>query len=312
MIGKILILVVLIAILAAVISSIKIVNTGYVTIIERFGQFHRVLQPGWHFIIPFADFVRRKVSTKQQILDIEPQSVITQDNVKISIDNVIFYRVLSPKDAIYNIEDYRAGIIFSTITNMRNIVGNMTLDEVLSGRDKINSELLRVVDDITDAYGIKILSVEIKNIMPPAEIQQAMEKQMKAERDKRAVILQAEGQKQSDIARAEGEKQAKILQAEAEKEANIRRAEGLRQSQILEAEGKAKAIESVAAADSKAIDLVNRAIIDSGTDERVIALKQVEALKEMAKNPANKLILPNEAVSSLGNMAAIADMLQRK
>ncbi|MEY7999087.1 SPFH domain-containing protein [Clostridium sp. Mt-5] len=312
MIGKILVLIVLIVILAAVISSIKIVNTGYVTIVERLGQFHRALEPGWHFIIPFADFVRRKVSTKQQILDIEPQSVITQDNVKISIDNVIFYKVLSPKDAIYNIEDYRAGIIFSTITNMRNIVGNMTLDEVLSGRDKINGELLKVVDDITDAYGIKLLSVEIKNIMPPAEIQQAMEKQMRAERDKRAVILQAEGQKQGDIARAEGEKQAKILQAEAEKEANIRRAEGLRQSQMLEAEGKAKAIESVAAAESKAIEMVNRAIIDSGTDEKVIALKQVEALKEMAKNPANKLILPNEAVSSLGNMAAIADMLQRK
>ncbi|MHC6178988.1 SPFH domain-containing protein [Clostridium sp. JNZ X4-2] len=312
MIGKILVLIVLIIILAAVISSIKIVNTGYVTIVERLGQFHRTLEPGWHFIIPFADFVRRKVSTKQQILDIEPQSVITQDNVKISIDNVIFYKVLSPKDAIYNIEDYRAGIIFSTITNMRNIVGNMTLDEVLSGRDKINGELLKVVDDITDAYGIKLLSVEIKNIMPPAEIQQAMEKQMRAERDKRAVILQAEGQKQGDIARAEGEKQAKILQAEAEKEANIRRAEGLRQSQMLEAEGKAKAIESVAAAESKAIEMVNRAIIDSGTDEKVIALKQVEALKEMAKNPANKLILPNEAVSSLGNMAAIADMLQRK
>lgn len=220
--------------------------------------------------------------------------------------------MLNPRDAIYNIEDYRSGIIFSTITNMRNIVGNMTLDEVLSGRDKINNELLRVVDDITDAYGIKILSVEIKNIIPPAEIQQAMEKQMKAERDKRAVILQAEGQKQSDIARAEGEKQAKILQAEAEKEANIRRAEGLRQSQMLEAEGKAKAIESVAAANSKAIGLINRSIIDSGTDERVIALKQVEALKEMAKNPANKLILPSEAVSSLGNMAAIADMIQKK
>jgi regulator of protease activity HflC (stomatin/prohibitin superfamily) len=312
MIGKILILIILIIILATVVYSIKVVNTGYVTIIERFGQFHRTLEPGWHFIIPFADFMRRKVSTKQQILDIEPQNVITKDNVKISIDNVIFYKVLSPKDAIYNIEDYRAGIIFSTITNMRNIVGNMTLDEVLSGRDKINGELLRVVDDITDAYGIKILSVEIKNIMPPAEIQQAMEKQMKAERDKRAVILQAEGQKQSEIARAEGEKRAKILQAEAEKEANIRRAEGLRQSQMLEAEGKAKAIESVAAAESKAIDLVNRAIIDSGTDEKVIALKQVEALKEMAKNPANKLIIPNEAVSSLGNMAAIADILQRK
>ena len=312
MVSKIFILIVLVAIIAIIISSMKVVNTGYVTIIERFGQFHRVLEPGWHFLIPFIDFARRKVSNKQQILDIEPQSVITKDNVKISIDNVIFYKILSAKDAIYNIEDYKAGIVFSTITNMRNIVGDMSLDEVLSGRDIINGKLLKVVDEITDAYGIKILSVEIKNIIPPAEIQQAMEKQMRAERDKRAVILQAEGQKQGDIARAEGGKQAKILQAEAEKEANIRRAEGLRQSQMLEAEGKAKAIESVAVAEAKAIQLVNRAIIDSGTDEKVIALKQVEALKEMAKNPANKLILPNEAVSSLGNMAAIADMLQKK
>lgn len=206
-------LIILVVLFLVFVSCIKIVNTGYVSIIERFGQFHRILNPGWHLIIPFADFVRRKVSTKQQILDIEPQSVITQDNVKISIDNVIFYRILNPKDAVYNIEDYTSGIIYSTITNMRNIVGNMTLDEVLSGRDKINSELLKVVDDITDAYGIKILSVEIKNILPPSEIQQAMEKQMRAERDKRAVILQAEGEKQSDIAKAEGEKQAKILQA---------------------------------------------------------------------------------------------------
>ncbi|WP_446898580.1 SPFH domain-containing protein [Clostridium sp. LBM24168] len=300
MIKGIILLVVLILILIAIVSSVKVVNTGYVSIIERFGQYSRTLQPGWHFIIPFADYMRRKVSTKQQILDIEPQAVITKDNVKISIDNVIFFRILNPKDAIYNIEDYRAGIIFSTITNMRNIVGDMTLDEVLSGRDKINAELLKVVDDITDAYGIKILSVEIKNIIPPTEIQQAMEKQMRAERDKRAVILQAEGQKQSQIAMAEGEK-----------EANIRRAEGFRQSQILEAEGKARAIEEVAKADAKAINLVNRAIIDSGTDEKVIALKQIEALKEMAKNPANKLILPNESISSLGNMAAIADILQK-
>jgi regulator of protease activity HflC (stomatin/prohibitin superfamily) len=311
MIGTIVLIIIIVLVLIAVVSSIKVVNTGYVSIIERFGQYHRTLQPGWHFIIPFIDFLRRKVSTKQQILDIEPQSVITKDNVKISIDNVIFYKILNPKEAIYNIEDYRAGIIFSTITNMRNIVGDMSLDEVLSGRDKINGELLKVVDDITDAYGIKILSVEIKNIIPPAEIQQAMEKQMRAERDKRAVLLQAEGQKQSEIAKAEGMKQAKILQAEAEKEANIRRAEGLRQSQVLEAEGKAVAIEEVAKADAKAIELVNRSIIDSGTDEKVIALKQIEALKEMAKNPANKLILPNESISSLGNMAAIADILQK-
>ncbi|PRR78316.1 Modulator of FtsH protease HflC [Clostridium liquoris] len=311
MIGKIIILIILVIALTSILSSIKVVNTGYVYILERFGQFFRILEPGWHFTIPFADFVRKKVSTKQQILDIEPQSVITKDNVKISIDNVIFYKVMNAKDAVYNIENYKSGIVYSTITNMRNIVGNMSLDEVLSGRDKINNELLDVVDQITDAYGIKILSVEIKNIIPPAEIQQAMEKQMRAERDKRAAILQAEGQKQSDIARAEGEKQAKILQAEAEKEANIRRAEGLRQSQVLEADGKAEAIESVAKAQAKAIEMVNKAILDSGTNETIIALKQVEALQEMAKNPANKLILPNETLSSLGSIAAIGDLLSK-
>lgn len=305
-------LVLLFIVLLGVLTSIKIVNTGSIYVVERLGQFHRLLEPGWHFVIPFIDFVRRKVSTKQQILDIEPQSVITKDNVKISIDNVIFYKVMNSRDAVYNIESYKSGIVYSTITNMRNIVGNMTLDEVLSGRDKINSELLNVVDEITDAYGIKILSVEIKNIIPPAEIQQAMEKQMRAERDKRAVILQAEGQKQSDIARAEGEKQAKILQAEAEKEANIRRAEGLKESQLLEAEGKAKAIEAIAIAQAAAIQEVNKAIIESGTNETVIALKQIEALQEMAKNPANKLILPNEAISSLGSIAAIAEMLKDK
>ncbi|WP_097026369.1 SPFH domain-containing protein [Clostridium peptidivorans] len=310
--GKIFFIILLVILLSMVISSIKVVNTGYVYILERFGQFFKVLEPGWHFTIPFVDFVRKKVSTKQQILDIEPQSVITSDNVKISIDNVIFYKVMDSKDAVYNIENYKSGIVYSTITNMRNIVGNMTLDGVLSGRDRINNELLKVVDEITDAYGIKILSVEIKNIIPPAEIQQAMEKQMRAERDKRATILQAEGQKQAEIARAEGEKQSKILQAEAEKEANIRRAEGLRESQLLEAEGKARAIEAISEAESKAIEKVNKAIIESGTNETVIALKQIEALQEMAKNPANKLILPNEAVSSLGSIAAIAEMLKDK
>lgn len=297
-------------VIVVLLISIKVVNTGYLLVIERFGQFYKVLEPGWHLTIPFVDFVRRKISTKQQILDIEPQSVITKDNVKISIDNVIFYKVMNAKDAVYNIENYKSGIIYSTITNMRNIVGNMTLDEVLSGRDAINSQLLQVIDEITDAYGIKILSVEIKNIIPPAEIQNAMEKQMKAERDKRATILEAEGARQSAIARAEGEKQSKILQAEAEKEANIRRAEGLKESQLLEAEGKARAIETIAQAEAEAIEKVNRSIIESGTNEVVVALKQVEALKEMAKNPANKLILPTEAISSLGSIAAIADVLK--
>ncbi|QAS61458.1 SPFH domain-containing protein [Clostridium septicum] len=308
--GLIIGVVMLVFLLLLILSSIKIVNTGYLYVVERFGQYHRILEPGWHFLIPFVDFVRKKVSTKQQILDVPPQSVITKDNVKISVDNVIFYKLLNARDAVYNIEDFKSGIVYSATTNMRNIIGNMSLDEVLSGRDKINQDLLSIIDEVTDAYGIKILSVEIKNIIPPAEIQEAMEKQMKAERDKRAMILQAEGQRQSQIEKAEGEKQSQILIAEAEKQANIRRAEGLKESQLLEAEGKAKAIAKIAEADAEAIRKVNEAIIQSGTNETVIALKQVEALKEMANNPANKLILPNETLSSLGSIAAIGEMLK--
>mgnify|MGYP004685454783 FL=1 len=309
--GMIFLVAVLVIVFLILLSSIKVVNTGYLYVVERLGQFHRILEPGWHFVIPGVDFVRKKVSTKQQILDVPPQSVITKDNVKISVDNVIFYKMLNAKDAVYNIEDYKAGIVYSATTNIRNILGNMTLDEVLAGRDSINQQLLGIIDEVTDAYGIKVLSVEIKNIIPPAEIQQAMEKQMKAERDKRAMILQAEGLRQSQIEKAEGEKQSKILAAEAEKEANIRRAEGLKESQLLEAEGKAKAIEQIAIAESEAIRKVNEAIIQSGTNETVIALKQVEALKEMANNPANKLILPNETLSSLGSIAAIGEMLKK-
>ena len=309
--GIIFLLALLVIIFIVLLSSIKVVNTGYLYVVERLGQFHKILEPGWHFIIPGVDFVRKKVSTKQQILDVQPQSVITKDNVKISVDNVIFYKMINAKDAVYNIEDYKAGIVYSATTNIRNILGNMTLDEVLAGRDSINQQLLGIIDEVTDAYGIKVLSVEIKNIIPPDEIQQAMEKQMKAERDKRAMILQAEGLRQSKIEKAEGEKQSKILAAEAEKEANIRRAEGLKESQLLEAEGKAKAIEQIAIAESEAIMKVNKAILESGTDERVIALKQVEALKEMANNPANKLILPNETLSSLGSIAAIGEMLKK-
>lgn len=311
MTGMIFLVAVLVILFIILLSSIKVVNTGYLYVVERLGQFHKILEPGWHFVIPGVDFVRKKVSTKQQILDVPPQSVITKDNVKISVDNVIFYKMLNAKDAVYNIEDYKSGIVYSATTNIRNILGNMTLDEVLAGRDSINQQLLGIIDEVTDAYGIKVLSVEIKNIIPPAEIQQAMEKQMKAERDKRAMILQAEGLRQSQIEKAEGEKQSKILAAEAEKEANIRRAEGLKESQLLEAEGKAKAIEQIAIAESEAIRKVNEAIIESGTNETVIALKQIEALKEMANNPANKLILPNETLSSLGSIAAIAEMIKK-
>ena len=304
--------VILLFIMVVLLSSIKVVNTGSVYVLERFGQYYKTLQPGCHVILPFVDYVRRKISMKQQILDIQPQNVITRDNVNISVDNVIFYQVLNPKDAVYNIENYVSGIMYSTITNMRNIIGDMSLDEVLAGRDRINMKLLDIVDSITDAYGIKILSVEIKNIVPPEEIQNAMEKQMKAEREKRAAILIAEGDRESSIARAEGEKRSNILRAEAEKEKNIRLAEGMKESQLLEAEGKARAIEAISNAEAEAIRKVNASIIESGTDARIIALKQVEALKEMATNPANKLILPVDTLNSLGSIAAIADIIGEK
>lgn len=304
--------VIVILILAVIMSSIKVVHTGNVLILERFGLYYKTLEPGWHVTIPFVDFAKTRISMKQQILDIQPQTVITKDNVNISVDNVIFYQVLNAKDAIYNIENYVSGIMYSTITNMRNIIGDMSLDEVLAGRDQINVKLLHIVDAITDAYGIKILSVEIKNILPPTEIQIAMEKQMKAEREKRAAILIAEGDRESSIARAEGEKRGNILRAEAEKEANIRIAEGMKESQLLEAEGKARAIDEISKAEAIAIEKINRAIIDSGTDARVIALKQVEALTEMSKNPANKLILPVDTINSLGSVAAIADIIKEK
>ena len=290
-------------------SCIKVVHTGEVYVLERLGQYHKTLEPGWHFTIPFFDFVRKRLSTKQVILDVPPQNIITRDNVKLSVDNVIFYKLLNARDAVYNIENYKEAIMYSATTNVRNILGNMSLDEILSGRDTINQNLLKIMDEVTDAYGIKVLSVEIKNIVPPAEIQIAMEKQMKAERDKRATILEAEGQRQSQIEKAEGEKRAKILAAEAEKEANIRRAEGLKESQLLEAEGKAKAIEEISKAEAGAIGLVNAAIAKN-SDASVIAYKQVEALKELAMGPANKLILPTDAVSSLGSIAALADVLK--
>ena len=301
---------ILIIIAVLVIPNIKIVPQARAYVIERLGSYYTTWHNGLHFKLPFIDRIANKVTLKEIVKDFAPQPVITKDNVKVSVDNVIFYKLLNARDAVYNIEDYKSGIVYSATTNMRNILGNMSLDEILSGRDKINQDLLSIIDEVTDAYGIKILSVEIKNIIPPGEIQEAMEKQMKAERNKRAMILEAEGQRQSQIEKAEGEKQSKILAAEAEKQANIRRAEGLKESQLLEAEGKAKAIEEISIAEAEAIRKVNKAIIESGTNETIIALKQVEALKEMANNPANKLILPNETLSSLGSIAAIGEMLK--
>ena len=301
--------IIILLIIVFLICSLKVVTTGNAYVVERLGVYHSTLQPGWHIIIPLIDVVRGKVSLKQQIIEIEPQSVITKDNVGISIDSVVFYTVMSPKDAMYGIENYRLGVAYSSAINMRDCVGSLQLDEILSERAKLNVQILASVQDVTRKYGIEILSVEIKNIVPPAEITASMEQVMTSERKKRAAILQAEGQKQASISIAEGSKQSQILVAEAEKEANIRRAEGLKQSQLLEAEGKANALRVVAEAQANATLVINKAILESGTNETIIALKQVEALIEMAKNPSNKLIIPNETISTLGSISALVGTL---
>ncbi|HEY5586851.1 MAG TPA: SPFH domain-containing protein [Ruminiclostridium sp.] len=306
------ILIPVLILLFLLIISVKVVTSGYAFVVERFGKYHRTLEPGWHIVVPIIDFVRGKVSLKQQIVEIEPQSVITRDNVGVSIDNVVFFQVVSPKDALYNIENYKSGVVYSSAINMRDCVGSLQLDEILSERAKLNIQILASVENITKIYGVEILSVEIKNIIPPAEIIASMEAVMSSERQKRAAILRAEGEKQAAISIAEGQKQSKILEAEGEKESNIRRAEGLRQSQILEAEGKAKAIEAIAIANALAINEVNKAIIESGTNATVIAIKQIEALTEMAKNPANKLIIPSETISSLGSVATIMELIKEQ
>ncbi len=297
--------------IVAAVRCICIVPQASEWIVEFLGKYQATWTAGLHFKIPIIMNVAKKVSLKEQVADFEPQPVITSDNVTMMVDSVVYFRVNNTKLYTYGVERPIAAIENLAATTLRNLIGAMTLDETLTSRETVNAKMLQTIDEATDPWGIKITRVELKNISPPPAITQSMEKQMKAERDKRAMILQAEGLRQSQIEKAEGEKQSKILAAEAEKEANIRRAEGLKESQLLEAEGKAKAIEQIAIAESEAIMKVNKAILESGTDERVIALKQVEALKEMANNPANKLILPNETLSSLGSIAAIGEMLKK-
>jgi regulator of protease activity HflC (stomatin/prohibitin superfamily) len=280
-------------------SSIKVVRTKYCYVVERIGQFHRVLEPGVHLIIPFIDNVRAKVNMQERILDVPPQDVITKDNVRIKIDSVVFFEVFDAKMCTYNIQNYQAAIMYSVLTNLRDVVGNMTLDEIFSSREVINSRLTSVLDQITDNYGVKVKRVEIKDIIPPAEITQAMEKQMKAERDKRAMILEAEGVRESEIAKAEGYKQALI-----------KRAEGEKQQKILQAEGQAQAIEMVAKAQANAIAYVNRAIKESGTDAVVLAMRQIEAAIEIAKNPANKVYIPTDAFKNLGTLIGASELIR--
>ena len=294
--GFLLFLLVIIGIIAF--KTIKIVKQSEVYVIERLGKFHKIADAGLTIIIPFMDQVRSVVSLKQQTMDVPPQGVITQDNVTITIDTVVFYKITDPAKAVYEIQSLKKGIEYLAITTIRDIVGKMDLDETFSSRDAINDKLRIVLDEATDPWGCKVDRVEIKDITPPADIRDAMEKQMNAERNKRALILQAEGERQSAITIAEGQKEAAILQADADRESKIRRATG-----------EADAIKKVAEAKAKEIELVYGALKAAKPDEKIIQLKSLEALKEMANGEANKIFIPFEATSTLSSLGAIKDVM---
>jgi regulator of protease activity HflC (stomatin/prohibitin superfamily) len=303
------ILIILVIIVAF--ASIKVVRQSEVRIIERFGKYNFTAEAGLNFILPFVDKVRAVVSLKQQTMDVTPQSVITKDNVTIIIDTVVFYQITEPVKAVYEIESLQKGIAYIAITTIRDIVGKMDLDSTFSSRDEINGKLRDVLDEATDRWGCKVDRVEIKDIKPPVDIRDAMEKQMNAERNKRASILEAEGRRQADITIAEGFKQATILNAEAERESSIRRAQGVREAKILEAEGNAEAIQKVAVAKAQEINLVYSAIMDAKPDENLVAIKSLEALEKISEGSANKVFIPFDATKAMGSIGAVSELLKK-
>ena len=291
-------IILLVIILVIALSSIKVIRQSEVYIIERLGKFHKVADAGLTIIIPFVDRVRSVVSLKQQTMDVPPQGVITKDNVTITIDTVVFYKVTDPAKAVYEIQSLKKGIEYLAITTIRDIVGKMDLDATFSSRDLINEQLRAILDEATDQWGCKIDRVEIKDITPPADIRDAMEKQMNAERNKRAQILQAEGERQSAITLAEGKKEAAILEAEAERESKIRRAVG-----------EAEAIKKVAEAKANEIQLVYDAMLKAKPNDTLVQLKSLEALKDIANGEANKIFIPFEATNTLSSLGAIKDVV---
>lgn len=294
-------LVLLVIILIIAFMSVKIVRQSEVYIIERLGKFSKVADAGLTIIVPFFDHVRSVVSLKQQTMDVPPQGVITKDNVTITIDTVVFYQITDPAKAVYEIQSLKKGIEYLAITTIRDIIGKMDLDETFSSRDGINTQLRVVLDEATDKWGCKIDRVEIKDITPPADIRDAMEKEMNAERNKRALILEAEAQRQSSITIAEGKKQAAILEAEADKEARIRRAAG-----------EAQAIKEVADAKAKEIQMVYDAMKKADPNDKLVQLKSLEALEEVAKGEANKVFIPFEATNALSSLGALKEVVTDK
>ena len=301
--GVLFILPIIAIVLVIIISNIAVVQQSRAYVIERLGAFHTVWGVGLHVKVPFIDRVARRVSLKEQVLDYPPQPVITKDNVTMQIDTVVYFQITDPKLYAYGVEQPMAAMETLTATTLRNIIGDLELDQTLTSRDVVNTKMRAILDEATDPWGIKVNRVELKNILPPADIQSSMEKQMKAERDRRQAILQAEGQKKSAILIAEGEKESAILRASAEKEAAILKAEAERQAAILKAEGEAEAIRQVQQALADSLAMLN----EKAPNDAVLKLKSIEAMQVVANGQATKIIIPSEIQGLVGMANGIVE-----
>lgn len=302
--GAILIAALVLILLLILISCIRIVPQANALVIERLGGYRGTWNVGLHIKAPFIDRVAKRVNLKEQVVDFEPQPVITKDNVTMRIDTVVFYQITDPKLFAYGVENPIMAIENLTATTLRNIIGDMELDQTLTSRETINTKMRASLDVATDPWGIKVNRVELKNILPPAQIVDAMEKQMKAERERREAILKAEGEKKSLILVAEGKKQSAILDAEAEKQAAILKAEAEKEKMIREAEGEAEAIRKVQTANAESIRLIREA----GADQAVLALKSFEAMTKVADGKATKIIIPSDMQNLSGIVKAVTEV----
>jgi regulator of protease activity HflC (stomatin/prohibitin superfamily) len=305
-IGTALIIILALFLLCILASCIKIVPQANAMIIERLGAYIGTWSVGLHFKLPFVDRVARRVNLKEQVIDFKPQPVITKDNVTMQIDTVVFFQITDPKLFAYGVENPLMAIENLTATTLRNIIGDLELDQTLTSRELINTKMRTLLDEATDPWGIKVNRVELKNIIPPREIQDSMERQMKAERERREKILQAEGEKRSTILVAEGKKQSAILDAEAEKAAAILRAEAKKEATIREAEGEAEAILKIQQANADSI----RVIKDAGADDAVIQIKSLEAFAKAADGQATKIIIPSEIQGLAGSLKALTEVIK--
>ena len=301
------ILVLIVLAIIIVVTNIAVVQQSRAYVIERLGAFHTVWGVGMHFKVPFIDRIARKVSLKEQVLDYPPQPVITKDNVTMQIDTVVYFQITDPRLYTYGVEQPMMAMETLTATTLRNIIGDLELDQTLTSRDVVNTKMRAILDEATDPWGIKINRVELKNILPPADIQNSMEKQMKAERDRRQAILQAEGQKKSAILIAEGEKESAILRADAEKQAAILRAEAEKQAAILKADGEAQAILSVQKALADSLAMLN----EKAPNDSVLRLKAIEAMEKVADGQATKIIIPSEMQGLVGLANGITESVKQ-